>query len=210
MKLTKLSYEMKKTEDLVPYAQNSRTHSGHQVNKIADSIKEFGFLNPVIIDKKQGIIAGHGRVMAAKQLELKEVPTIQASHLSEKQKKAYIIADNRLALDAGWNEKTLLKELLELENQEYDLKLTGFEQSELDKILGNLDAETEGTIKFSEEVGEAHNFVVLYFDNDIDWLSAQTHFELESVHSKRQNGKPWSKGIGRVINGANYLKKLKT
>ncbi len=201
---------MKKTEDLVPYAQNSRTHSGHQVNKIADSIKEFGFLNPVIIDKKQGIIAGHGRVMAAKQLELKEVPTIQASHLSEKQKKAYIIADNRLALDAGWNEKTLLKELLELENQEYDLKLTGFEQSELDKILGNLDAETEGTIKFSEEVGEAHNFVVLYFDNDIDWLSAQTHFELESVHSKRQNGKPWSKGIGRVINGANYLKKLKT
>ena len=201
---------MKKTEDLVPYAQNSRTHSAHQVNKIADSIKEFGFLNPVIIDKKQGIIAGHGRVMAAKQLELKEVPTIQASHLSEKQKKAYIIADNRLALDAGWNEKTLLKELLELENQEYDLKLTGFEQSELDKILGNLDAETEGTIKFSEEVGEAHNFVVLYFDNDIDWLSAQTHFELESVHSKRQNGKPWSKGIGRVINGANYLKKLKT
>jgi len=201
---------MKKTDDLVPYAQNSRTHSAHQVNKIADSIKEFGFLNPVIIDKKQGIIAGHGRVMAAKQLELKEVPTIQASHLSEKQKKAYIIADNRLALDAGWNEKTLLKELLELENQEYDLKLTGFEQSELDKILGNLDAETEGTIKFSEEVGEAHNFVVLYFDNDIDWLSAQTHFELESVHSKRQNGKPWSKGIGRVINGANYLKKLKT
>lgn len=200
---------MKKTEDLVPYAQNSRTHSAHQVNKIADSIKEFGFINPVIIDKKQGIIAGHGRVMAAKQLELKEVPTIQASHLSAKQKKAYIIADNRLALDAGWNEKTLMKELLDLEQQEYNLKLTGFEQSELDKILGNLDAETDGTIKFSEEVGEAHNFVVLYFDNDLDWLSAQTHFNLESVHSKRQNGKPWSKGIGRVINGAEYLKKLK-
>ena len=200
---------MKKTDDLVPYAQNSRTHSAHQVNKIADSIKEFGFINPVIIDKKQGIIAGHGRVMAAKQLELKEVPTIQASHLSAKQKKAYIIADNRLALDAGWNEKTLMKELLDLEQQEYNLKLTGFEQSELDKILGNLDAETDGTIKFSEEVGEAHNFVVLYFDNDLDWLSAQTHFNLESVHSKRQNGKPWSKGVGRVINGAEYLKKLK-
>ena len=200
---------MKKTEDLVPYAQNSRTHSAHQVNKIADSIKEFGFINPVIIDKEQGIIAGHGRVMAAKQLELKEVPTIQASHLSTEQKKAYVIADNRLALDAGWNEKTLMKELLDLEQQEYNLKLTGFEQSELDKILGNLDAETDGTIKFSEEVGEAHNFVVLYFDNDLDWLSAQTHFNLESVHSKRQNGKPWSKGVGRVINGAEYLKKLK-
>ena len=102
-----------------------------------------------------------------------------------------------------------MKELLDLEQQEYNLKLTGFEQSELDKILGNLDAETDGTIKFSEEVGEAHNFVVLYFDNDLDWLSAQTHFNLESVHSKRQNGKPWSKGVGRVINGAEYLKKLK-
>ena len=209
MKLKQLTYEMKKTEDLVPYAQNSRTHSAHQVNKIADSINEFGFINPVIIDKKQGIIAGHGRVMAAKQLELKEVPTIQASHLSAEQKKAYVIADNRLALDAGWNEKTLMKELLDLEQQEYNLKLTGFEQQELDKILGNLDAETDGTIKFSEEVGEAHNFVVLYFDNDLDWLSAQTHFNLESVHSKRQNGKPWSKGVGRVINGAEYLKKLK-
>ena len=102
-----------------------------------------------------------------------------------------------------------MKELLDLEQQEYDLKLTGFERTELDKILGNLDPETDGTIKFSEEVGEAHNFVVLYFDNDLDWLSAQTHFSLESVHSKRQNGKPWSKGVGRVINGAEYLKKLK-
>lgn len=206
----KLSYKMMKTEDLVPYAQNSRTHNAQQVNKIAASIQEFGFLNPVIIDGDKGIIAGHGRVMAAKQLELKDVPTIEASHLNPEQKKAYIIADNRLALDAGWDEKALMKELLELSSDDFDLSLTGFEQDEIDKILGNQEKDTEGQIVFSEEVGEAHNYVVLYFDNDIDWLSAQTHFELQSVHSKRQNGKAWSKGIGRVINGAEYLKRLKT
>lgn len=206
----KLSYKMMKTDDLVPYAQNSRTHNAQQVNKIAASIQEFGFLNPVIIDGDKGIIAGHGRVMAAKQLELKDVPTIEASHLNPEQKKAYIIADNRLALDAGWDEKALMKELLELSNDDFDLSLTGFEQDEIDKILGNEEKDTEGQIVFSEELGEAHNYVVLYFDNDLDWLSAQTHFELSSVHSKRQNGKPWSKGIGRVINGAEYLKRLKT
>ena len=208
--MMKLSYKMMKTEDLVPYAQNSRTHNAQQVNKIAASIQEFGFLNPVIIDGDKGIIAGHGRVMAAKQLELKDVPTIEASHLNPEQKKAYIIADNRLALDAGWDEKALMKELLELSSDDFDLSLTGFEQDEIDKILGNQEKDTEGQIVFSEEVGEAHNYVVLYFDNDIDWLSAQTHFELQSVHSKRQNGKAWSKGIGRVINGAEYLKRLKT
>lgn len=208
--MMKLSYKMMKTEDLVPYAQNSRTHNAQQVNKIAASIQEFGFLNPVIIDGDKGIIAGHGRVMAAKQLELKDVPTIEASHLNPEQKKAYIIADNRLALDAGWDEKALMKELLELSSDDFNLSLTGFEQDEIDKILGNQEKDTEGQIVFSEEVGEAHNYVVLYFDNDIDWLSAQTHFELQSVHSKRQNGKAWSKGIGRVINGAEYLKRLKT
>lgn len=208
--MTELKYQMMPTDDLVPYAQNSRTHSATQVNKIAASIEEFGFLNPVIVDGENGIIAGHGRVMAAKQLELKEVPTLSASHLNEDQKRAYIIADNRLALDAGWDEKALMKEILDLQASDFDVLLTGFEQNEIDKILGNQEKETEGQIVFSEEVGEAHNYVVLYFDNDMDWLSAQTHFDLQSVHSKRANGKPWSKGIGRVINGAEYLKSIKT
>ena len=93
---------------LIHYARNSRTHSDSQVTKIASSIKEFGFLNPVIVDKDNGIIAGHGRVMAAKKLGLKEVPVLLVEHLTEAQKRAYIIADNRLALDAGWDEKIVL------------------------------------------------------------------------------------------------------
>lgn len=90
-------------EKLIPYARNSRTHSAEQVDQIAASIKEFGFLNPIIIDGENGIIAGHGRVMASKKLGVKELPCVDASHLSETQKRAYIIADNKLALNAGWD-----------------------------------------------------------------------------------------------------------
>ena len=101
------NYKTVLVSDLIPYARNSRTHSDVQINKIASSIKEFGFLNPVLIDKDNGIIAGHGRVMAAQKLGLKEVPVLQIGHLSDTQKRAYIIADNRLALDAGWDEEML-------------------------------------------------------------------------------------------------------
>jgi 16S rRNA G966 N2-methylase RsmD len=127
--------------DLVPYARNSRTHSDDQVTKIASSIKEFGFLNPVIVDGQNGIIAGHGRIMAAKKLGLKEVPTIEASHLTEAQKKAYIIADNRLALDAGWDDEMLRIEFQELEDLGFDLELTGFNPDELAKLLEDEPAE---------------------------------------------------------------------
>ena len=119
---------------LIPYARNSRTHSDSQVTKIASSIKEFGFLNPVIVDKDNGIIAGHGRVMAAKKLGLKEVPILLVEHLTEAQKRAYIIADNRLALDAGWDEEMLMVEIAELEDLGFDLQLTGFEVGELESI----------------------------------------------------------------------------
>ena len=119
---------------LIPYARNSRTHSDSQVTKIASSIKEFGFLNPILIDKDNGIIAGHGRVMAAQKLGLKEVPVLQIGHLSETQKRAYIIADNRLALDAGWDEEMLRVEIAGLEDLGFDLQLTGFEVGELESI----------------------------------------------------------------------------
>jgi len=126
-------YKTVLVSDLIPYARNSRTHSDVQVNKIASSIKEFGFLNPVLIDKDNGIIAGHGRVMAAQKLGLKEVPVLQIGHLSDTQKRAYIIADNRLALDAGWDEEMLRVEFAELADMGFDLELTGFE---LDEIAG--------------------------------------------------------------------------
>ena len=134
------NYKTVLVSDLIPYARNSRTHSEVQVNKIASSIKEFGFLNPILIDKDNGIIAGHGRVMAAQKLGLKEVPVLQIGHLSETQKRAYIIADNRLALDAGWDEEMLRVEFAELADDGFNLELTGFELGEITNI--NLDGES--------------------------------------------------------------------
>ena len=127
-------YKTVLVSDLIPYARNSRTHSDVQVNKIASSIKEFGFLNPVLIDKDNGIIAGHGRVMAAQKLGLKEVPVLQIGHLSDTQKRAYIIADNRLALDAGWDEEMLRVEFAELAEDGFNLELTGFDIGEMADI----------------------------------------------------------------------------
>ena len=128
------NYKTVLVSDLIPYARNSRTHSDVQVNKIASSIKEFGFLNPVLIDKDNGIIAGHGRVMAAQKLGLKEVPVLQIGHLSDTQKRAYIIADNRLALDAGWDEEMLRVEFAELADNGFNLELTGFELGEISAV----------------------------------------------------------------------------
>lgn len=121
----------KNIKDLIPYAKNSRTHSEIQVNQIASSIKEFGFTNPVIIDENNGIIAGHGRILAANKLKMTEVPCMQVSGWSEAQKKAYVIADNKLALNAGWDEQMLKLELTELQGLDFDLDLTGFTAGEI-------------------------------------------------------------------------------
>jgi len=126
---------MTATKDLIPYARNTRTHSDEQVNQIVSSIKEFGFTNPVLVDQDNMIIAGHGRVMAASKLKLSKVPTICLKHLTEAQKKAYIIADNRLALNAGWDEDMLKVELEELNDLEFDISLLGFEDKEIESLL---------------------------------------------------------------------------
>ena len=123
MKNDNPNYKSVLTTELIPYARNSRTHSEAQVSKIASSIKEFGFLNPVLIDLDNGIIAGHGRVMAAQKLGLKEVPVLQIGHLSDTQKRAYIIADNRLALDAGWDEEMLRVEFAELADNGFNFTI---------------------------------------------------------------------------------------
>jgi DNA modification methylase len=117
--------------DLIPYARNSRTHSDEQITQIAASIKEFGFLNPVIVDGDNGIIAGHGRVMAAKKLGMTELPAVEASHLTDAQRRAYIIADNKLALNAGWDDEMLRVEFAELTEAGFDLDLTGFSLDEI-------------------------------------------------------------------------------
>lgn len=122
------------TEKLIPYANNARTHDDSQVTQIASSIKEFGFNNPILIDDDNGIIAGHGRLMAAKKLGLIEVPTIKLSHLTEAQRKAYILADNRIALNSGWDTELLSLELKDLDS-EIDLTLLGFDAKELSALL---------------------------------------------------------------------------
>jgi len=134
-KKTSPAIEMLPIEGLVPYANNSRTHSDEQVAQVAASIKEFGFTNPVLVDKDNMIIAGHGRMKAAMRLGLTEVPCIRLDHLNDFQKKAYIIADNKLALNAGWDDELLRLELGQLNDDGFDLSLTGFDDDELSKLL---------------------------------------------------------------------------
>lgn len=129
-------------DKLVPYINNARTHSPDQISKLRASIREFGFINPVIIDKDYGVIAGHGRIMAAKEEGIKEVPCVFVDHLNEAQKKAYILADNRMALDAGWDEELLRVEIEALEDYGFNVELTGFSSEELSNIF-DLDNETK-------------------------------------------------------------------
>ena len=122
-------------EKLVPYVNNARTHSPEQINKLRSSLREFGFINPIIIDRDYGVIAGHGRILAAKEEGIPEVPCVFADHLTEAQKKAYIIADNRMAMDAGWDEELLRVEIEALQGMDFDPLLTGFDEKELSKLF---------------------------------------------------------------------------
>lgn len=129
---------------LVPYVNNARTHSAEQVTKLRSSLREFGFINPVIIDRDYGIIAGHGRVLAAKEEQIEDVPCVFADFLSEAQKKAYILADNRFAQDAGWDEELLRIEIESLQGADFDVSLTGFEEQEIADLFAG---EEENTAK---------------------------------------------------------------
>ena len=125
--------------ELVPFINNSRTHSDEQVAQVAASIKEFGFTNPILIGSDNVIIAGHGRLLAARKLGTETVPCIRLAHLSEAQRRAYVIADNKLALNAGWDDELLSLELGELENMDFDLSLIGFSEYELGALLNSND-----------------------------------------------------------------------
>ena len=124
-------YKAVAVADLIPYARNSRTHSDAQVAQFAASIREFGFTNPVLVDGANGVIAGHGRILAARKLGMDTVPVIELAHLSEAQKRAYVIADNKLALNAGWDDEMLRAEFEELGDAGFDLALTGFDGAEI-------------------------------------------------------------------------------
>jgi len=133
--MAELNIEYLKIDALIPYARNSRTHSDDQVAQVAASIKEFGFTNPVLIDSDGGIIAGHGRVLAARKIGMEQVPTIALHGLSDTQKRAYIIADNKLALNSGWDEEMLALEFEELKLEGFDIELTGFSMDEIADLM---------------------------------------------------------------------------
>lgn len=181
---------------------NPRSIQKHKFNKLVNSIKEFPEmlkLRPIVVDDNNVVLGGNMRLKASIKAGLTEVWIEKASDLTPEQQKEFIIKDNSSFGDWDWDV---------LANEWDTEKLNDWG---LDVPVLNEKAEIEEQeIEFSEYLGESHNYVVLMFDNDIDWLSAQTHFELKSVYSKRQNGKPWSKGIGRVVDGAKYLKKLKS
>ena len=135
MKQRQLTVTYKRVDELIPYVNNARTHSDEQVTQIASSIKEFGFNNPILTDGENGVIAGHGRLLAAKKLGLETVPTIELAGLTEAQKKAYILADNKIALNSGWDEELLKIELDDLQLQGIDLETVGFSDEELQNII---------------------------------------------------------------------------
>ena len=175
MSQTTERFEKVNIHKLIPYARNARTHSKEQIIQLRSSIREFGFVNPVIVDKDYNIIAGHGRVMAAKEEGLTEVPCVFAEHLTETQKKAYIIADNQLALNAGWDNDLLALEFADLKEHGFDLELTGFDTSEIDKL-------------FAAEAGEAQED-----EFDVDG-------ELEKPTFSKQ-GDVWTLGRHRLVCG---------
>lgn len=149
--MNKITIKYRKVEDLIPYARNSRLHNDTQVAQIAASIKEFGWRTAILVDGDNGIIAGHGRVLAARKLGMKEVPTIDGSDMTETQRRAYVIADNKIALNAEWDKEMLLLEIADLEDLGADIGILAFDPSELNgaqvdySVLDNEDVNTQIT-----------------------------------------------------------------
>lgn len=171
--MTKLTIKYKKTADLVPYANNSRLHDETQLGQLVASINEFGFTNPVLLDGANGIIAGHGRVMAANVLGLETVPTIELQHLTDEQKAAYVIADNKLAQNAKWDDEILRLELQSLSDADYDLSILGFDEASLSRLLDvseTADAfeEYSEAIEYENKNANPYKSLIVHFENEQD------------------------------------------
>ena len=164
------------TADLVGYARNARTHSDEQIGQIAASIREFGFCNPVLIDAQNTIIAGHGRVLAAGRMKLESVPCLRLTHLTDAQRRAYVIADNRIALSSGWDSELLANELSDLHADEFDMALLGFDADELETLLG-MDTPTPGGADEGLSVGDVEYRVVTITQGEADQSQLITELE---------------------------------
>ena len=197
----------KSIKELKPYKKNAKKHPKEQVEQIANSIKEFGFTQPVLIDKNNCVVAGHGRILGAKKAGLKEVPTLCLDDLTEEQIKAYRLADNKLN-ESEWD-SGLLKESLD-EILDLDMEMFGFSDSD---ILEETE-EVEGEVKFTEVLNEENNYIVLKFNNKIDWLNAMGLFGIEKVKAlptkRGGNSKSFGTraGVGRVLDGQKVIERM--
>lgn len=198
----KLNITYRPIKELKPYKKNAKKHNKEQVEQIANSIKEFGFTQPVIIDKHNCVVAGHGRILGAKKAGLKQVPTVCLDELTEEQIKAYRLVDNKLN-ESEWDKKTLKEELDELYGS-FSMEDFGFGIS-----IENIDLLQEGKREIAPELGEANNYIVLEFDTEQEWEDAQFYFDLKEVETPDKNPKIRRKGIGRVIKGKDILEILK-
>ena len=190
---------------LIPYEKNTKKHDDVQINNVAESIKQYGFVQPIVIDKNNVVVIGHCRLLAAKKLKMADVPCVCVEDLTEEQVKALRIVDNKS------NESDWLNDILELELPDVDLSAFDFDFG-LDKKKDK--EEIEGEVPFTEVLGEENNYIVLKFDNTVDWLQLESLFDLETVkaYSSRTDGKITKNmtraGVGRVVNGADFLNKL--
>lgn len=197
-------------KNLIRAEYNPRELKDHQYKQLKDSITRFGIVDPILVNvnenRKGIIIGGHQRALVAERMGIKKIPVIELDLTLEKEKELNV----RLNKNTGQWDMDALANYFE----ENDLITWGFEQGELTGWDDNEEeeektAEIDAEVHFSEFLNEENNYVVLFFDNEIDWLQAKTHFNLKTVTSKRANGKEWSKGVGRVLNGADYFNKLK-
>ena len=200
-----LKIEYIAVEDLKPYEKNNKKHDDVQTNNVAESIKQYGFVQPIVIDKNNVVVIGHCRLLAAKKLKMEKVPCVCVDDLTDEQVKALRIVDNKS------NESDWLNDILELELPDVDLSAFDFDFG-LDKKKDK--EEIEGEVEFSEILGEENNYLILQFKTDIDWLNAQSIFGLETVksYSTRKDGKVTKnmemRGIPRIIDGAKALNML--
>lgn len=184
-------------DELVPYENNPRNNK-KAVDKVAKSIEEFGFKVPIVVDENNVIVAGHTRLLASKQLGLESVPVIVAKELTDEQIKAFRLADNKVSEFSKWNEDKLRDELKQLE---MDMTEFGFEFTELLEE----EEEQEPEIKFTEELGEESNYIVLKFDTSVDWLLLESLFDLPRVHALASKAGYERKGVGRVVDGVEFI-----
>lgn len=205
--MQKLNIVYRQIKDLKPYKKNAKKHNKEQVEWIANSIKEFGFTQPVIVDKNNEVVAGHGRILGAKKAGLKSVPTVCLEDLTEEQIKAYRLVDNKLN-ESEWDNDLLQQSLEEI--AEMDMEVFGFT---IDSLADET-VEVEPEVPFTEILNEENNYIVLKFDNKVDWINALGVLGIEKVKAyptkKNGNKKTFGEraGVGRVIDGVKVLERI--